>query len=217
MTDAAQDQTRTGGRLLPEARRRTAVWLLLGSVVVTAALGVVYAGGRVPGRVDRPLTSAVNTLLDPHLGLQRLVLRIADPLPVVLAILALAGYCAIRRRWAGLVLVLLGPALALGVTELLKPITGRTIGADAQWLSYPSGHTTSVSALVVAAWVLLSGLTRAWRTAQLALSALVLVAVASTLVGLGYHYPTDIVGGFCVALGTVLALALALDRRSRRA
>jgi undecaprenyl-diphosphatase len=35
--------------------------------------------------------------------------------------------------------------------------------------------------------------------------------VAASVIGLGFHYTTDTIGGFCVALGAVLGVAMLID------
>src|SRR4051794_1206597 len=128
--------------------------------------------------------------------------------------------CAVRRRWRAAALVVLGPSVAVVLTEyILKPLVGRHIGYA---LSFPSGHTTGAFAIAVTSVVLLLDNQRVHHTLRIALAVLAVIlaaGVAAAVVGLGYHYTTDAVGGFCVALGAVLGVAvlidLSLDRKRR--
>jgi undecaprenyl-diphosphatase len=86
-------------------------------------------------------------------------------------------------------------------------------------LAYPSGHTGGATALgVVAALLLITVLRPATGTSALLLSAGALTsggAMALALVSDRIHYPTDTVGGFCVAVAVVLTSALVIERLPR--
>jgi len=117
------------------------------------------------------------------------------------------------RRWRGAVLPAVAVPLAAALTELaLKPLFGRTIGGA---LSYPSGHATSDFALATVAAILFAGPARpripAFARRLLLLGAFLFAAVvAVAMVGLWYHYFTDIIGGAAVGSGTVVLTALVL-------
>jgi undecaprenyl-diphosphatase len=90
------------------------------------------------------------------------------------------------------------------------------------YLGYPSGHTVSTaSAWTVAMLGSAAGARIGRRVLALLAWVLVTGAVMMGLVGMDYHYPTDAVGGLCVALGVVLPGAALTDvlaaRRTRRA
>ena len=127
----------------------------------------------------------------------------------LLAVVALA-----RRDLFAAALCAVGPALA-GLCEIgVKHVVGRTLGSS---LSYPSGHATLAAALAAVVAVLAF---RAfpWRVAA-ALSAVVAVlplVVSVALVRLGWHFPTDVVGGMALGVGVVCGTALLLDRTSRK-
>jgi undecaprenyl-diphosphatase len=83
-------------------------------------------------------------------------------------------------------------------------------------LVFPSGHTTGVAVLAAAIALLLAGPLRPpWPAAVrllLVLAAFLAAGVtAVAMIGMGAHYFTDTVGGAAVAIGIVLATALALD------
>ena len=83
-------------------------------------------------------------------------------------------------------------------------------------VSYPSGHTTSVVA-IIACYVVLFLLppqvpkTWPWLLAGLVVLLALLVVTALGVIGLRWHYFTDVVGGAAVGVATVCALCLLLD------
>jgi undecaprenyl-diphosphatase len=194
--------------IAPNARGPAAALALLGAGVTGALAG--RSAGAV--RVDRGVAERFDLR---HGAAGMLVQRVADLgglVPVSLAS-GLVAVPARRRHGApGVALVVLGPALARVTTSLvLKPIVGRTKRGR---LVYPSGHTTSVASLAVAAAVLVLGADDRSRRGRAALGlglAVPVVAVGAALVGRGYHDATDTVGAVGVALAVVLTLALALD------
>ena len=190
------------------------------AALVTAALagvlvlGLRYAGSTSAGRLDR----AVDRRLQAHLGMHRFTLSnlitFADPKTVVVvcAVMSVLFYLAGRRRLA--LLAVLGPAVAgAGADFVLKPAFDRHFGSQ---LSYPSGHTTASVSIAIVIVIALLGPTRPRRPAplRLAITALAMLgaaAVATALVGAGYHYATDTVGGFCLAVAVVPSSASVLD------
>nr|WP_225955323.1 phosphatase PAP2 family protein [Kibdelosporangium phytohabitans] len=138
-----------------------------------------------------------------------------DPVLLVVVIgLIVMGAVALRRPRLA-VLAVAGPVLsAVFSSAVLKPAFGRTINNGS--LAFPSGHT----ATMVAVLTVLVLATFATRTTVLVLTAagalIVAVIGATALVGMKYHYITDTVGGACVAIATVLTVALVIDRAAGR-
>jgi membrane-associated phospholipid phosphatase len=156
-------------------------------------LGLPFAGGTTPGAFDTAAATAVA-----HLGpgAARVLVLPTEP-SVVLALGVLAVvlcWRAGRRFEAGLAIA--GPLLAILLTSwLLKPGYDRWKNGT---LVYPSGHTVSL----VAVLTVLVLVTR--RAYVVVLAALALLAAAAGLVGMGYHYLTDVVGGTLFAIAVVL-------------
>jgi membrane-associated phospholipid phosphatase len=196
------------------ARRREIVAVIVAAAIGTIVLAVHYAGGHRAGRLDHAIDSRLQHRLGGHLRFLEHLVRLGDPPTVVAicAVLAVVLFFAGRRKAAAL--AVFGPAVAAGFTEfVLKPLIDRRLN-DA--LSFPSGHTTGAVSVAVVIIVVLIGPSRPrWpmvvRWAASALTLLEAGAVATALVGTGYHYATDTLGGFCVAVGLVLTVALAID------
>jgi len=198
-------------------RRETAAVIAL-AVLGTALLGLHYAGQHRAGRIDAAIDARLRHRLDGHLRFLQHLVSLADPLSVVVICLVLLVVFLLAGRRRAAVLIALGPALAAGFTEfVLKPLIGRRIHDS---LSFPSGHTTGAVSVAVVIVVVLLGPSRPhWpglvRWAASVLAMLGAIAVATALVGSGYHYATDTLGGFCVAVGVVLTVALAIDEMCR--
>lgn len=199
--------------LVPLRARVAAAVLIVGSFIVVTVLGLYYAGTGQPGAFDQRIAHDLRPLRV-H---RRLIMRITDlgdPMPVVVLIAALVIVFIALRRWRAALLALLAPGVAVAIAELiLKPLVGRTIGGA---LSYPSGHETATAAIAVVVIVAIADRQppRLPAFAVVAISALLavgLVCIGAALVLRHWHYATDTIGGFGVALGTVLATALAID------
>jgi undecaprenyl-diphosphatase len=82
--------------------------------------------------------------------------------------------------------------------------------------SFPSGHTMNTVvfylAIAMIVWVTLGRRTGA---VALALALVVSVAVGFSRIYLGYHYLSDVIGGFAAGLGWLLVVAVAFDTLPR--
>jgi len=106
-----------------------------------------------------------------------------------------------RRRVAATALLLLVGANV--TTELLKPLTAgprdpvAVPGVVLSHATWPSGHTTAAMSLALAFLICVPG---RLRPAVSGVMALFVLGVVYSLLALGAHYPSDIVGGFEVAV-----------------
>ena len=127
--------------------------------------------------------------------------RIGSP-PVLLAgvsaVLALAIPRDRRRALASAV----GPVLAVVAGDwIAKPIVDRQLVS--RHLSYPSGTEVAVAAVATAMVLAATGRGR-WYALTLAVAAGVAVGIG--VVGLRWHYPTDVLGGMLLGSGCVLVV-----------
>jgi membrane-associated phospholipid phosphatase len=185
---------------------------------VTAVLGAHYAGGTQAGRLDSFVDPRVETALSPFPVLLSRLEDLGTLGPVTLVTLALILVCLATRRWSGAILAVTAEPAAVSLTEyVLKPAIGRV--ADG-WLSFPSGHATAMFGLAAICAVLLTGpgrrLPAGLRWLLILFAVAVAAAVAVTMVAIGAHYFTDVVGGTAVGIGVVLACALSLDLLTSR-
>jgi membrane-associated phospholipid phosphatase len=182
-------------------RSRQSMIIAVGCAVLTVALGLIVGA---PTAVDRVVESAVTGW--PH-GLLRALVLPTEPY-VLLPVLALLVVWRRSRPWDAL-FVVLAPAIAVAAnTWLLKPLFDRWKGDT---LVYPSGHTVSMVATIAVVFALTHGLA---RTVTAVGGALLLVGVAIGMVGLGYHYLIDVVGGVFFALAVVPAVGSVTAARS---
>jgi membrane-associated phospholipid phosphatase len=185
-------------------RRPLLIALLCAAVgAVVWLLAVHTAWG---ARVDSEGLIGFTDLATPRVkSLADFVADLVDPLPFALAGVALACIPLARgrpRHALVVLLVLVGANVTTQVLKLLlaapRPdaVSPGLVGVDdAAW---PSGHTTA--ALTLALCLVLVAPARL-RPLAAAVGGLFVIAVVYSLMLLGWHYPSDILGGFCVAVG----------------
>jgi undecaprenyl-diphosphatase len=206
---------------VPGPLRGPVALLIALAAVVFAVLAVLYAGTSTASRIDTRVDAVVDPLGEAHHWVVRQAAGLGSPPSVVAFALLLSATCLLfgRRRLA--VLAVVGPGLTGICTTLLKPALGRTLEGG---YAFPSGHTGGATSLALVSALLVISLVRPGRVGALVIlaAATVLVGggVAAAMVALNTHYPTDTVGGYCIAVVVVGAAALVLDhvaaaRRSR--
>ena len=197
------------GRWQPAAIAVTAV-SVIGFTTMATAYRFQERAGRLDTLIAKPLIG--NAAFD--WGFLRDITTLGAPWTVAmmsgLLMLVAAG---VGSGWRQVVLAGMGPAAATLLAEFaLKPLVDRRFRGD---LAFPSGHATGVAAVAATAVVIVvAGRVggRLTRAAMSLVAAVVVAAVSTSLVALDEHYATDVIGGVLVAVGTVSALALALDR-----
>jgi membrane-associated phospholipid phosphatase len=140
------------------------------------------------------------------------VASIADPQPyaaIGALLMAIALVQGKAREALGVALILGGAAVT--TDKLLKPTLATprfdAILGDRQIpaTGFPSGHATASMALALCAIIVVSP---TFRPYVAALGAAFAVAVSYSFMSLGWHYPSDVLGGFLVAATwTCLAVA----------
>ena len=136
--------------------------------------------------------------------------HLCDTLPYACAgLLCIVVALARRRGWRALAVVFLLAATG-GTTQLLKhalaqPRIEHWLLEQIAWSSWPSGHSTAAMTLALCAVLVAPP---ALRGAAAVLGGAFAVGVGYAVLVLGWHYPSDVLGGFLVAgLWTSLAVA----------
>jgi membrane-associated phospholipid phosphatase len=199
--------------LLAARARGPAVVVILLAIIVIAVLGMRYAHQPRAGHLDFTLDAFIRTHIRRYQPITRALVSLGDPPQAAALVAAVAGAAAVARRWSGVVLTIGGTLAAATITELiLKPFIGRLSYGH---LSFPSGRTAALFSVAIAIAILLAGAQRprniALRLVASLAAVVVAVSAAIALIARQVHYATDTVAGCCVALATVLALALVLD------
>ena len=189
---------------------------MVGAFVVWLAAFHLPGGRGLDGRALEAFTGVARPPLTPRiLG----VASLADALPCAIGAAGLIAVALLRRRWLMAAIV---PAILLSanlVTQLLKPaltdprifdVRGVAFAYPGSW---PSGHSTAAMSLALCL-VLVVG-PRLRPLAALA-GAGYAVAVGYALVVLGFHVPSDVLGGYLVAATFALAGAAALAAAEAR-
>ncbi|MGH3397274.1 MAG: phosphatase PAP2 family protein [Streptosporangiaceae bacterium] len=203
-----------GQPLLSASLRRPAGLLIAACAIVIATLGALTAHQAQADSVDARIDAPIIARLGSHQHAAMLVVDIGNQHTITIICVLLVLACLAFRRPRSALLVAVAVPLASVLTEdVLKPLSGRTLGGG---LSFPSGHETAVSSVAVAAIVVLIGPARpslpaALRWTLAAVAAIATAVVAPALVAVHFHYFTDTIGGAAVGTGTVLATALGLD------
>ena len=199
---------------MPPPLRRPigAVAILSGLMVVV--LAAQYAGDIAAGRLDRWAQTAV-TALWPEPGSGALAIDfVGQPLGVVVGTGLLATICLTLKRWRLAIVVVVGLGVTGVVTTGLKPLVGRTIHDG--FLAYPSGHTATATVFALVVMLLVVDVHGAGRRSGLLLiltgAGAGAAMMALSQIALGAHYPTDTIGGFCVAMVVMPATAYLIDR-----
>jgi membrane-associated phospholipid phosphatase len=151
----------------------------------------------------------------------RFLAGLCDPLPYVYLGLVPIVAAALRRR-PGAALAACGILIGANLTtELLKPLLAEPRAASllggvspVSPASWPSGHATAAMALALAAVV--AAPTRI-RPVVAALGAGFAMLVSYSFLALGWHYPSDVFGGFLVAAAWGLVGLAAMRASDRRA
>ncbi|MFF1379327.1 phosphatase PAP2 family protein [Streptomyces sp. NPDC058308] len=211
---------RPASTVLPASLR---AWLGLTVALATLgviALGVLYAGHSQPGTVDRwVIDPTADSVGQPWRSVALATDFLGEPAGSAVLVVAAVAVC-LRLRWRrAAVFLVAGVGITVVTATLLKSLVGRTIHGDGN-LSYPSGHTAFLTAVAVVGALLAVGRFGLGRPAG-SLLVLATALVAGSVMGwaqvvLGAHYPTDVLGGWCTALGVIPATAWLVDRTADR-
>jgi len=198
--------------------RRPLTLLILALACALGALAVWLAAFAIPAgqRLDGSALAAFGLVAQPRLepSIQGLA-GLANMLPLMIIAATLVGVALLRRRWLMAAIVPLILLAANVFTQLVKPglahpriveLSGIEGTYPASW---PSGHSTVAMSLALCA-VLVAG--PHLRPFVAVLGAGYAIAVGYSLVALGWHLPSDVLGGFLVAATFTLLGTAALAR-----
>jgi membrane-associated phospholipid phosphatase len=181
----------------------------VGPLVLFAILATQVSGGSVPGW-DESLMRFLHGIGEPPVptGTQRLVDNSTAAGAIVLGGLLLALVAGKRLRDA---LFVTAAVLGIGLLEpLLKSAFERQPPGDAEGFSFPSGSAMASMAIVAALSFL------AWQTRVRWLVALggsgIVLGFGAAIVTLRWHYPSDVLAGWCIALAWVSGVWLVRTR-----
>lgn len=164
-------------------------------------------------RADQSIYSGFGGLRRPHVDpIARFIADLCNPVSYVLFSVPVPVIALARRRPR---LALASAAILLGAnvtTQLLKPLLAHPRAASLLGgvapvapASWPSGHATAAMALALSVILVVPG---RFRPLAAGLGAVFAVAVSYSFLTLGWHYPSDVFGGFLVA-GIWAAIAFA--------
>ncbi len=140
-----------------------------------------------------------------------------------LLVVAASLYLFIDRKPRQALLVIGGGLAVAVLLSFLKNFVGRvrpsvvTAIDSVDGLSFPSGHTMIASVLYpTIAFVAASNIKSRQLRSYLVASAVVLAGlVGFTRVYIGVHYPTDVLGGWCLGAAVAIACSLLVDTFQR--
>ncbi|GAB2614248.1 phosphatase PAP2 family protein [Kribbella endophytica] len=208
MTTTEQHPGRTTGRYaVPLAGAALAIAGTLGAIAL--ADSATESDGLAAFDPDFS-TDAVAARTAPLTALARSLTFIGNtPVLVILTILAAVLLYRVTRSWRAPGLLVVAMAGSAALTVVLKLAVGRhrpgidfVLGPVSTGYAFPSGHTLNSTvffgALTALIWL---GLRSATAKAGIALAALLLSAgIGISRVYLGYHWATDVLAGWTIAV-----------------
>jgi undecaprenyl-diphosphatase len=180
---------------------------------VLAVLAFLVAGTASATPFDAWVERVIATHHTLHAQWTGWAIVVGEPATVIGCTVLLAAWCLRTGRRPLAAVVVLGPGLTGLAETVLKPVVGRTI-ADGS-LAFPSGHTAGATALGLAAALVVAAVVRerraAWLTGLTLVTAVGAGTVALGLIGEHAHYPTDTIGGLCLAVVVTVLTVLGVD------
>jgi membrane-associated phospholipid phosphatase len=196
-----------------------AALLCLGALMVTGAVALILPAARAHDSA----TLQGFAVLSGHTRISQLanlLVHSVDPPQYAIAAAVLVVAAILRGRPRVALAVPLAMFAASATTELLKPLVGHP--RSSEWLggggltsieSWPSGHATAAMMAALCAVLVAPPVLRP-LTALLGTG--LAVGVSYSILVLGWHFPSDVLGGFLVAGGWVsLALAALWSAEAR--
>jgi membrane-associated phospholipid phosphatase len=165
--------------------------------------------------------------VDGFLGLQQAwldpwakrVAHLADPAPFTLIAAALVAIAVMRGRYRAALAVAFLTAGSNVTTQVLQHVLAHPRhheflgGAQVQSVAFPSGHATASMSIALAAVLVSPAVARPFVAGA---GALFTLAISESIMLLGWHFPSDVLGGYLVATSfacVALAAVGAADAR----
>lgn len=174
------------------------------AAVFVAVLAAAYMLGPAE-RLDVTALHGLMTLRGPWANpVAHVFTHLGDPLPLVaiLAVIFAWGWAQGRRRQAIAAVALVAGANV--TTQLLKvllahPRVQPALGAEPLGPeAFPSGHATASMSLGLAAVLVAPA---RWRVGVASAAAAYVIGVCTSVLVLGWHFPSDVLGGLLIASG----------------
>jgi membrane-associated phospholipid phosphatase len=182
---------------------------LLLPLALFAAVAVSVAGPEPRGWDEDAVRLSYRYYEPAIAGALEVVLNVNIGVGAALAASAVAVSLA-KRKWGLALFWTLAVGGVLAFDPLLKSVFERpAIGDLGGGYSFPSGNAMA-SVAIVASIALTSA--PPWRRRALAVGVPIVVAYGVVLVYQLWHYPSDVVAGWCIAVAWMTALWLALGR-----
>jgi membrane-associated phospholipid phosphatase len=207
---------------LSGSARHSAVAASLACVACFALLVGLAYGADALQSADRQALNWFAASHDTVLGsLASVATFFVDPVPLLIIVAIVCSYGVWQGRLTEAAAALAVVAGANLTSQLVKNMLSHDrlqafVENPPDLWTFPSGHVTAAASLVLAiAWV--APVRR--RRQVLARGSLFVLAVGLSVLVLGWHFPSDVLGGILVALGWgfgVLAVYLVLPPRLRR-
>jgi membrane-associated phospholipid phosphatase len=212
------------GYAQPVSTRLTARTAVLGAACATALLVATWFAAFHIGFVRHVDQSVLRGFFELGHGntirpLASFIAPLCNPNPYVL-FAAVPVLIALLRRRFRLALAICAILLGANVTtQLLKPLLAEPRGVPGGFssvsaASWPSGHATAAMSLALCCVLAVPS----WlRPSVAAIGAAFAAAVCYSFLALGWHYPSDVLGGFLVATAwTLLGVGALLAVQGRR-
>ena len=212
-------------------------WAALSVIGLCAAFAAIAAyvasGQTLP--LERAMLLSVRERSDPSrmLGprwlpeMLRDVTSLGSIVVLWLIIVVLGGYLALARKWADLAFLgaaTIGGQIASTATKHLLDRARPDFIPDAPMVftaSFPSGHAllSAVTYLTIGALLAEREPRRRLRVLYIAIAIALTILIGLSRIALGVHWPTDVMGGWCVGTAWAVLCAtvvrhLRSDRRS---
>ena len=211
------DTTRRGmtHRVVRTRSFMVSVMLLL---IVFVVLAVVIASRWAPVLgFDNYTEVAAHTLVLDHSVLRSAAVvasAVGSPLSVDFVVVVATLGLLIKRRRAAAAYLLLAVAVNFGVETVVKHMVARPrpVWVDpvghAAGFGFPSGHAGGTAVLCASILILaVPQLAPRPRLCAFALASLAIIAVSTSRVLLGVHYPSDVLGGTVLGIACALGIA----------